>query len=908
MRIERIVRLRLRSLFNRRRVNQDLDAELRDHLERQIESLRTKGFSPAEARTAALREFGNVGLIQEQVRDARRVRWVEDLWRDARHGVRTLARSKGFTATALISLALGIGANAGIFTLLDQVLIRPLSVGEPERLVQLAWRGNAVGANYGGGSLLSYPICRELEEQTDVFDGVLCRHPTDVNFSSGREHEPVRAEIVSGSYFAILGVLPGMGRLIAASDDRQPGAHPVVVLSHDFWTTRLGGAADIVGRRVLINSHPMTVIGVAPASFRGVDLADMPAVWIPAMMKRQATPEWDGLFSRRTFWMHAIGRLRPGVTANQARARLQPWFNQMLQADLRGEEFPPVTPDQRRSFLASTIDVTSASRGVSGLQANFERPLHVLMGGAVLLLLLTSLNLAGLMLARGITRTRELATRMALGASRGRVARQLLVESILIAIGGGVLGVAAAPLVSRMLRSFLPAGANVSAGIDGRVLAFTVATTLVAGIVCGVAPLFQLRRLHISGAMTERSAATGRTRVRARKLLICSQIAFALILLVAAGLFVQTLIRLKAKGPGFATDNLMMFSIDPTAIGYGDLQAELAMREVLRRLQQRPEIARAAVANSQMLNGGRAGGSLTIGAGERRVTDRFVYRMRVGPGFFETLGLKVIRGRDFDDRDVRPLGTPPGPYRTAIVNETFARRYFRDRSPVGAHIGAGNRPDTRMDIEIIGVVREVSRVNLRDQDVDQIFYNFWDNQSENGTFFVRMRDTPESAARAIRAVVAEVDPRLPVKELTTVDDQIERSLSTERALATLSTGFGIVAVIISVVGLYGIMSFVVTQRRQEVGLRMALGATRGNAVWLVVREALMMLGTGVGVALPAIWALRRLVEVQLFGVGAFHGPTIVTATAALALVGVLAAMLPAWRASLVDPNLMLRAE
>ena len=291
------------------------------------------------------------------------------------------------------------------------------------------------------------------------------------------------------------------------------------------------------------------------------------------------------------------------------------------------------------------------------------------------------------------------------------------------------------------------------------------------------------------------------------------------------------------------------------------------------------------------------------------MTDRFVYRMRVGPGFFETLGLKVISGRDFDDRDVRPsrdAARPlPDSHRErdvrADATSATAARWVRTSARATARTPATN-------IEIIGVVREVSRVNLRDQDVDQIFYNFWDNQSENGTFYVRMRDTPESAARAIRAVVAEVDPRLPVKELTTVDDQIERSLSTERALATLSTGFGIVAVIISVVGLYGIMSFVVTQRRQEVGLRIALGATRGNAVWLVVREALMMLVTGVGVALPAIWALQRIVEVQLFGVGAFHGPTIVTATAALAFVGVVAAMLPAWRASLVDPNLMLRAE
>ena len=597
----------------------------------------------------------------------------------------------------------------------------------------------------------------------------------------------------------------------------------------------------------------------------------------------------------------------PGVTVEQARVRLQPWFTQTLQADLRDEEFPPVTPEQRRSFLASTLGVTSAARGVPGLQAYFGRPLLVLMGGAVLLLLLTSLNLAGLLLARGLARTREFATRMALGASRRRVASQLLVEGALVAAGGGALGIAVAPLVAGVLRSFLPAGAIVTAAIDGRVLLFTLGAVVVTGAVCGLAPIFQLKRVPLSAAMTERSAATGYSRFRARKLLISAQVAFALILLVAAGLFVQTVVRLKAKGPGFVTTNLMMFSLDPVAIGYTEAQAEQAMREVLRRLLQRPEIARAAVAASQMLNGGRAGGNLTIGGAERRVTDRIVYRMRVAPGFFETLGLNVVRGRDFEERDVRLPGTPPGPYRTAIVNETFVQRYFGDRDPVGARIGAGNRPDTPTDIEIIGVVREVSRVNLRDLDVDQVFYNFWDNQSENGAFYVRARDTA-AAARAIRAVVTEVDPRLPVQGLTTVDGQIDRSLSTESALATLSTGFGGLAVIISVVGLYGLMSLAVTQRRREIGLRMALGATRRQTVWLVVRDALIMLATGVGGALPAIWALQRVVEAQLFGVNAIDGPTIALAVAGLSFVAIAAAMLPAWRASLVDPNLVLHAD
>jgi ABC-type antimicrobial peptide transport system permease subunit len=329
---------------------------------------------------------------------------------------------------------------------------------------------------------------------------------------------------------------------------------------------------------------------------------------------------------------------------------------------------------------------------------------------------------------------------------------------------------------------------------------------------------------------------------------------------------------------------------------------------VLRRLRDDPAIERAAVAGSAILNGGKAGGLLAIDiGGERRVTDRIVYRMRVSPGFIETLGLQLVDGRVYTEREVRPAGTTPGPSRIAIVNETFARRYFGTRSPVGARIGPGNRLNAPIDVEIVGVVREISRVDMRDRDVDQIFYNFWDNPALDGTFYVRARDA-ESAARAIIAIVAAVDPQLPVNRLTTLDDQIDRALFNERALATLSTGFGALAALIAMVGLYGVMAFVAAQRRQEIGLRAALGATRGDAIWLVVRDALPMVAAGVVVATPGIWALRRLVETQLFDVAAFDVPTMATAAIGLALTAIVAAMIPAWRASRLDPSAVLRAE
>jgi predicted permease len=605
------------------------------------------------------------------------------------------------------------------------------------------------------------------------------------------------------------------------------------------------------------------------------------------------------------------------VSAEQAKARLQPRFKQILAADMQREDFPPVNETQRARYLASTIDVLPAPRGVPGLRASLEPPLRVLMAGALLLLVLASLNVAGLQLARGAARTGEMATRMALGASHGRIARQLFVESVLLTAAGGALGILTAPLVSGVLRSFVAERTNLSTDIDQRVLLFALAASAATGVLCGLAPVFQSRRLRLMAGLADRSALNSGGGLWIRKALVAGQLAFALVLTITAGLFVQTLNGLYAKGPGFDTKNLMMFSVAPDLLGHSYAQAEVVMRNTFQRLQALPEIERVAIANSQILDGGSSSGNVTIQAEERRVSDRIAHRMRVTPGFFATLGVPIIAGRDFDERDMRPLGTEPGPYRTAVVNDTFARRYFGTRSPVGAHLGIGNRPDTETNIEIIGVVPAVSRRSLRDEDLDQIFLNFWDNQSENGAFFVRARGNPSSAATAIRSAVAAADPALPVS-LVTLDDQIDESLRTERALAALSTGFGVIAVLLAVVGLYGVMAFVAAQRRKEIGLRVALGATRAAAIWLMVRGALATVGVGLAAAVPAVWVLKQrsdrvelavdLIETQVFGVQAFDAPTIAAAGATLALVALAAAAIPAWRASREDPNVALRAE
>ena len=833
-------------------------------------------------------------------------RWIEDCRRDLRHAARTLVRTPTFTLTAVLSLALGIGANAAIFSLVDQVLLRRLPVRDPANIVLLDWRGNALADGWGSGNLMSYPMCRDLQEQRQFFDGVFCRHPTMVNLSVTGEVQPVLAEIVSGTYFPVLGVRPHLGRLIGESDDVQRDAHPVVVVAFDYWVNALGSAPDIIGRKVLVNNHPMTVIGVAEPGFIGMDVGEAAVLWVPAMMKRQATPDWDRLLDRRARWMHVFGRLKPDMTAELAKTGLQPWFKSVLESDRQLEGFPKTTPDQLRSFLASYLDVTPASRGRSTMRRTMERPLWVLLAGTSLLVLLACANVASLLLARGAARGRELVTRVALGASRSRIANQLLIESTVISLSGGVLGIVLAPAVSASLLSFLPqdvARVGLTSTLDLRVLLFTFLVSIATGVVCGTAPALQAGRLSLIAALRERAPGVGG--VSLRRALVVGQIAFTLILLICAGLFLQTVSRLHEKGPGFERDRLVMFQVNAAKSGYQDAEGARLVLRLLEAVRTMPGIESAALAGHTLLAGGSWNTHLTIDFKERRVTDRLVHCSPVSPRFFSTLGARLIAGRDFE---VRAVSDPKAPrYRSAIVNASFARRYFGDASPIGHRIGFGTGPDSKTDVEIVGVVADFSYRGIREE-TEQAYFPFLDIPWSAGTFYVRTRGKPEAAFAGLRATVARIDPALPILSMRTIENQIDRSLTTERMMATLLTGFGGIALLLSVIGLYGVMSFVVTQRTREIGVRLALGATRGAAVWLVLRDALIMISCGTTIALLSGWALGRVISGQLFGVAPIHVPTIALATALLGFVAIAAAMVPAWRAASVNPTTALYAE
>ena len=897
----------LANWFRRKKLESGLDRELSYHLDRRIIDLERSGLPIGEARRQALLELGGIAQIQEEVRDIWLIRWLRDFTYDLRFSARSFLRTPSFIITAVLSLVLGIGATTAIYSLVDQVLLHALPVRQPERLVLIDWRGDQVANGFGSWNLMSYPICRDLDKQKQFFEGVFCRALTTVNLSTGGDYRPATAEIVSGNYFPVLGVGPALGRVLANDDDGTPNANPVAVLSYDFWDTQLGGAPDVVGREVLVNRHPLTIIGVAASTFNGIDVGQVPSIWIPASMSAQAIPGFNDLLDRRTRWMQVLGRLNQGVTLQEAQAGLQPWFKAMLQEDTLRAGFPVITTERRQEFLNSLLVLAAAPQGHSSLRRRLSEPLWVLFAVTAVLLGLACLNVSGLFLARGSARDREIGTRLALGASRGRLARQLLAESLLIALLGGLLGIAVAPIAVRTLIAFLPQGTAptaLRASVDSRLLLFALVASVAAGLLSGLAPAWQAGRRSLVSSLRERGG-TAFGGVRLRKVIVTVQIALTLTLVVGAGLFLRTLDALMAKGPGFITSSLVSFGIDSLRSGYSTAEGNRLIRRIDEAVRQSPITQASAIARFPLLTGGSWNDEMTILADKRISTDRDVNLNSVTPGFFQTMGIRIIAGRNFDERDARAPGEPG--WGSAIVNEAFVKRYLGGRSPLGVRICAGSGPNAKPDIEIVGVMSNFSYRGLR-EDSEQAYFPFYEGEHSFGTFYVRVRGTPESSFASLRAIVHSADPSLPMTDFRTLDEQLDRSLNTEHILATLSGSFSTLALLLSLVGLYGVMSFVVTQRTREIGIRLALGAMPWSAIWLVLRDALAMILSGIGIGLPFVWALGRLVESQLYDVKPSDPAVIAITILVLGSAALGAALIPAYRASGVNPTDALRVE
>lgn len=843
---------------------------------------------------------------------------MNTFWNDLRYALRMLRKSPVFTAIAVLSLAVGIGANTAIFSLVDQILIRLLPVKEPQQLVLLTMKGMHYGSNWGGNAL-SYPMYSDFRDNNQVFSGMFCRFPNYLSLSFGGQTERVAAELVSGSYFPVLGVGAALGRTFTPEEDKVPNGHPLVMLSYSYWKSRFASDRTLIGKTVVINGHNMTVIGVAQPGFDGVELGFVTQVFVPVMMKAQMTPLWDGMKDRRWRWVNAFGRLKPGVTAQKAKASLQPFFHSMLEMEVKEPAFRNASAYTREQFLKNIIDVLPGSQGRSYTRPQLETPLWLLMAVTGGVLLIACANVAGLLIARAATRQREVAIRLALGAGRMRIVRQLLVESLLLAGAGGILGIALATWTNRGVLAVLPpdsAFLQLSTAPDLRILIFTVSVSCLTGLIFGLVPAWQSTRPNLAPTLKDQAGAVlgGSGQVRLRKGLVTAQVTLSLLLLIGAGLFIRSLRNLHNLGPGFPQDHLIAFNIDPSLNGYTSDRAKLFYRQLTDAVGAIPGVQSMGLASLRILEGNEWDSSVTVEGFVPKPGDGPApYMNSIGPGYFNTLGVPLAAGRDFTIKDVDEIKHGPDKDdfspRVVIINQKFAKQFFVSTNPLGRHVGFGSDPGTKTDMEIIGVVKDIKYTTLRDDIPVQMFIPYLASRYVGDmTVYIRTSLDPTQAFAAVRSQVRQLDANLPLYSMRTMDAQIENSLLIERLIAGLSTIFGCLATLLAMVGLYGVMAYTVERRTREIGIRMALGAIHGDVIWLVMREVVLLVAIGMAAGLAASFALTRYVQSQLFGVGKNDPLTIVLAAVALAAVGCLAGYIPALRASRTDPMHALRYE
>jgi predicted permease len=832
---------------------------------------------------------------------------MEQLRQEFRFALRSLRRAPAFTVIIVLTLGLGIGANTAIFSLMDQVLLRMLPVKEPQDLVLLDGPGPYSGRT-NNNMVFSVPMFRGLDGGSRaVLDGMFARFDTTATMSVGRNAERIFAELVSGDYFHVLGVNAVLGRTIGPEDDRTPSGHPVVVLSHGFWQRRFGGNANVLNQDIRVNGHPMTIVGVAAPRFVGVDMARSADLFVPLMMKAEMTPTWNDLDSWRSRWVTVMGRLKPGVTQEQASAALNVVYRQLLQEDIKTmERMPPGTFRDR--FLAKNLVVLPGNKGRSGLRQQFSTPLLVLMGMVGLVLLIACANVANLLLARAASQQKEVAIRLALGAGRWRVVRTRLTESFVLALGGAIVGVLFAWWTTSLLIDTLPfqrAVLTLSADPDPRVVAFAIAVSVVTALLFGLAPAFQATKPTLTSAIKEESGsiAGGGRAARFRKGLVVAQVALSVLLLAGAGLFARSLYNLRTLNPGFVTDNLLQFSVDPALSGYGLERSVALFSQLQDHLAALPGVTSVAAAVVPAMTESMWSSTVNVQGYERKEgEDTNPAVNAVAPGYFATMGMPLVIGRDFRASDV--MGAP----QVAIINEKMAKYFWGTENPIGKRFGWGRNEGT-YPIEVIGVVRDSKFTTLRDE-VARFVYTPYAQQEEldTMTFYARVRPDVAGLPGTVRQVVQRLDPNLPVYDMKTMEAQVDESLFIERLVASLSMLFGALATVLAAVGLYGVMSYTVSRRTREIGIRMALGAARSSVLWMVLREVAVMAAAGIILGVPVAIGLSRFVESQLYGLSPTDPLTLVVATVVLSAVAMFAGYVPARRATRVDPMLALRYE
>jgi predicted permease len=890
---------RLKFFFRRGKFHRELDEEMQHHLDLSTRAHAEEGESPEEARFAARRELGNALRLQEESRDMWGWAVVDSLSQDLRYALRQLRRSPGLTAVITLSLALGIGANTTIFSVINAVMLRMLPVQNPERLVQIAYQGQRSNQAFVAEGF-SYPLFKELRKQNQVFTDMAAALPWGIA-ESGPEPAKWAGQLVSANFFSVLGVNAVAGRVFAVDEDK--GAHPVVVISYALWTRAFGRDPGAIGRKMRLGDMPFTIIGVAPAHFNGLDPGRPCDLWVPITMQPQVNDGCECGFLTRMPWLNLVGRLRPRISPEQARADVDVLFQQIQhQADISS-----LSETQRKDFFTQRIVVLPAARGTDYLRAEFSRPLFLLMGMVALVLVIACANVANLLLARASVRQREIAVRLALGSGRRRLVRQLLTESVLLALMGGALGVLFAYWGSPLLVTLMAGGRNpvtLDVHPDLSVLGFTLLVALATGIAFGLAPALRATRAGAGPCFQSRSRnlAGSRAGRSLGQALVVAQVALSLVLVIGAGLLVRTLHNLETFDAGFSRQGVLLFGIAPTLVGYKGEGLTQLYRQLQQSLSLLPGVRSASFSLVTPVSDGRWEESISVeGYTPQWHEDMDTDMNSVGPKFFDTLGTPLLTGRDFAPQD------RPGSPRVAIINQALARRYFAGRNPLGQKLGWGWGKD-KQEFEIVGVVGDAKYRNLREDMPPTAYLYALQTGLGDFTFAVRTAANPSDLLPSIRDLLRGLDSRLAPWDPRTLTEQVDQSLYQEKLISTLSSFFGALALILACIGLYGIMAYAVARRTNEIGVRMALGAQRGQILQMVLREALVLAAIGIAIGLPAAWAATRSISTMLYGLKATDPLTILAATLLTAAVAALAGYLPARRASHVDPMVALRYE
>ena len=831
--------------------------------------------------------------------------------RDLKHALRTLLRTPFVTGVAVLSLALGIGANAAIFSLFDQLLRAPLPVSEPERLVNLGAPGLKPGATScdNAGSceeVFSYPMYRDLEREQTVFTGLAGHRSFGANLAFRGQTLSGTGMMVSGSYFPVLGVRPALGRLLTPADDEVVGGHPVAVLSHAYWQTRLGGDPDVLNETIIVNGHPFTIVGVAPRGFRGTTLGVDPDVFVPLTMRAQVTPGFSGFENRQNYWVYVFGRLKPGVTLEQARAGINAVYRPIIR-EVEAPLHEGLSEQLMAQFLAREVTLEEGWRGQSSLHDEVRTPLLLLFSTTIIVLLIACANIANLLLARGAGRSTEMAVRLALGAGRGRVVRQLLTESVVLAVLGGAASLLVARLTLAGIASMVPdVVLRLDLELRPGVLLFTAAVAIGTGILFGLFPALQSTRPELVGALRANAGqvSSPRAAARFRTSLVTAQIALSMALLISAGLFIRSLVNVSRVDLGLDTQNVVTFAISPELNGYEPARSRVLFQRLEAELAALPGVTGVAAAFVPLLAGSSWGGDVSVQGFEWSPgVDANARYNRVSPGFFRTLGIPLIAGREFDERDV--LGSAP----VAIVNEAFARKFGLGRDAVGAFMSDQGPRQRDLDIQIVGLVQDAKYSEVKGEVPPQFFRPYAQHETVGSLFFyVRTSLPPEQLIRAIPRVVAGLDPNLPVEELKTLPQQVRENVVLDRVVSTLAAAFAALATLLAAVGLYGVLAYAVAQRTREFGLRMAIGADAGRVRALVLRQVARMLLVGATAGIAGALVLGRYAESLLFEMEARDPLAFLAGAALLTIVVFGAGLVPAVRAARVDPMEALRYE